>query len=224
MLYKDLLQQHEKKEDDYVVLDDTLKDDVPAIPHDVQQPQQQIPHTPVNVRQKTRQIRPPKRFSPSLYSILLTDAGEPESYDEVVQVDTKIQWESAMKDEMDSLLQNKTQDLCRLPIGKRALQNKWIYRLKEQEGGKKIFKARLVVKGFAQKQGINFDEIFSPVVKMTSIRTILSIVATEDLHLEQLDVKTSFLHGDLDEEIYMAQPQGFAVKGKENLVCKLKKS
>ena len=78
MLYKDLLQQHEKKEDDYVVLDDTPKDDVPTIPHDVQQQRQKI------------QIRPPEKISSSLYSILLTDASELECYDEVVQVDTKI--------------------------------------------------------------------------------------------------------------------------------------
>ena len=78
--------------------------------------------------------------------------------------------------------------------------------MKEEDGGKKWFKARLVVKGFAHKQGIDFDEILSPVAKMTSICTILSIMAIEDLHLEQLDVKTTFLHGDLDEEIYMAQP------------------
>ena len=84
MLYKDLLQQHEKKEDDYVVLDDTPNIDVPIIPHDLQQLQEQIPHTPINVRQSTRLSRPPERFSPSLYSILLTDAGEPECYDEVV--------------------------------------------------------------------------------------------------------------------------------------------
>jgi len=63
-----------------------------------------------------------------------------------------------------------------------------------------------VVKGFAQKKGIDFDEIFSPVVKMTSIRTILSLVVVQDLHLEQLDVNTTFLHGDLQEEIYMQQP------------------
>ena len=68
------------------------------------------------------------------------------------------------------------------------------------------FKVKLVVKGFAQKKNIDFDEIFSHVVKMTSICTILSLVATEDMHLEQLDVKIAFLHGDLDEEIYMAQP------------------
>ena len=84
VLYKDLLQQHEKKEDDYVVLDDTPKDDVPTFPHDLQQPQQQILHTPVNVRWSTRLSRPLEIFSPSLYSILLTDVGEPKCYDESV--------------------------------------------------------------------------------------------------------------------------------------------
>ena len=66
--------------------------------------------------------------------------------------------------------------------------------------------------GFAQKKGIDFDEIFSPIVKMTLIRTILSLLAVEDLHLEQLDVKTTFLHGDFEEDIYMQQPQGYEVK------------
>jgi hypothetical protein len=102
------------------------------------------------------------------------------------------------------------------------LQNKWVYMLKEEDGGKNQYKARLVVNGFAQKKDIYFDEIFSPVVKMNSIRTILSLVVVEYLHLEQLDVKTNFLHGDLDEEIYMQQPQGYEVKGTENLVCRLK--
>ena len=77
---------------------------------------------------------------------------------------------------------------------------------------------------FSQKKVIDFDEIFSSIVKMTSIRAILSIFATKNLFLEQLDVKTDFLHGDLEEEIYMHQPQGFEVKGKEGYVCKLEKS
>ena len=88
-----------------------------------------------------------------------------------------------MKDEMDSLLKNKTWDLYKFLVGKKELLNKWVYKLKEEDGGKKWFKARLVVKGFTQTKGIDFDEIFSPIVKMTSIRTILSIVATEDLYL-----------------------------------------
>ena len=81
-----------------------------------------------------------------------------------------------------------------------------------------------MVKGFQQKKGVDFDEIFALVVKRTSIQTVLSIAARMDIKVEQLDVKTTFLHGDLEEEIYMQQPEGFIKKGKENLVCLLKKS
>jgi hypothetical protein len=108
-----------------------------------------------------------------------------------------------MKEEMDSLVNKQTWDLVQLHARKRALQNKWVYKLKEEDGGKNRYKTRLVVKGFAQKKGIDFDEIFSPIVKMTSIRTILSLAAVEDFHLEQLDVNFFFLYGDLEEEIYM---------------------
>ena len=80
-----------------------------------------------------------------------------------------------------------------------------------------------MVKGFGQKQGIDFDEIFLPIVKMCSIQIILRLAASMNLKLEQLDVKTALLHGDLDEEIFMEQPKGFKVEGKENMVCKLKK-
>ena len=86
------------------------------------------------------------------------------------------------------------------------------------------YKARLVAKGFAQRKGKEYDEIFAPVVRHTSIRILLALVAIYDLELEQLDVKTAFLHGDLDEDIYMEQPEGFVVEGKSELVCKLKKS
>ena len=132
----------------------------------------------------------------------MTDSGEPECYEEAMQVETRKKWEQGMDEEMDSLARNQTWDLVKLLAGKRVLQNKWVYKLKEEDGGKKRYKARLVVKGFAQNKGIEFDEIFSSVAKINSIRTILSLVAVEDLHLEQLDVKIAFLHGDLEEEIY----------------------
>jgi ATP-binding cassette subfamily B (MDR/TAP) protein 1 len=80
------------------------------------------------------------------------------------------------------------------------------------------------VKGYAQKEGINFNEIFSPVIRLTTIKVILAMCVIFDLHLEQLDVKTAFLHGKLEEEIYMLQPEGFAETDKENLVCRLNKS
>ncbi|KAJ4720887.1 Retrovirus-related Pol polyprotein from transposon TNT 1-94 [Melia azedarach] len=86
------------------------------------------------------------------------------------------------------------------------------------------YKARVVARGFTQREGVDYNEIFSPVVRHTSIRVLLAIVAHQDLELEQLDVKTAFLHGELEEEIYMTQPDGFQVPGKEDYVCKLKKS
>eukprot|EP00253_Pinus_taeda_P023081 PITA_23081 len=215
VLYKNQLQEkkQEKENKEYAVLDEiTEKVKVPENNNN-QQPQQQqpsqlqqAPQTPESgVRRSTRISRPPERYSPSLYYLLLTDSVEPECYEEEMQVESRKKWEVAMEEEMDSLMHNQTWDLVRLPAGKTTLKNKWVYSLKEEDGGKQRYKARLVVKGFAQKKGIDFDEIFSPVVKMTSIRTILSLVAVEDLHLEQLDVKTTFLHGDLEEEIYMQQ-------------------
>ncbi|KAL5759613.1 hypothetical protein ACOSQ2_018451 [Xanthoceras sorbifolium] len=129
-----------------------------------------------------------------------------------------------MRDEMDSLMSNQTWELAELPPGKKALHNKWVFRIKEEHNRNKRYKVRMVVKGFQQKEGIDYNEIFSPVVKLTTIRLVLKIVAAENLHLEQLDVKTAFLHIDLEEEIYIRQPEGFKEAGKENLVCRLKKS
>ncbi|RVX15044.1 Retrovirus-related Pol polyprotein from transposon TNT 1-94 [Vitis vinifera] len=123
---------------------------------------------------------------------------------------------------LDELTENM--ELTELPVGKKALHNKWVYRIKNEHDGSKRYKARLVVKGFQQKEGIDYTEIFSPVVKMSTIRLVLGMVAAENLHLEQLDVKTAFLHGDLEEDLYMIQPEGFIVQGQKNLVCKLRKS
>ena len=93
------------------------------------------------------------------------------------------------------------------------MHNKWIYRIKNEHDDSKCYKAKLVVNGFQQKEGIDYIEIFSPVVKMSTIRLVLGMVAAENLHLEQLDVKTVFLYGDLEEDLYMIQPKGFTVQG-----------
>ena len=105
----------------------------------------------------------------------------------------------------------------------KALKNKWVFKLKKDN--KKIlkYKARLVVKGFNQEQDSNFDVIFSPIVKICSIRVILGSTTSINLELEQLNVKTVFLHGNLDEEIFIEQPKGFKVKNNEGMVYKLKK-
>ncbi|GJZ23122.1 retrovirus-related pol polyprotein from transposon TNT 1-94 [Tanacetum coccineum] len=116
--------------------------------------------------------------------------------------------------------------LTNLPDGKKAIGCKWVYAKKEGFPGQDDvrYKARLVAKGYAQKEGIDYNEVFSPVVKHSSIRILLALVAQLDLELVQMDVKTAFLHGDLEEEIYMVQAEGFKVTGKEHEVCKLPKS
>ena len=188
------------------------------------------PELPVDVpafvplRRSSRDRQPSTRYSAGEY-VLLTDGGEPEYYKEAMEHKNKREWFEAMQDEMNSLYENNTFELVKLPKGKRALKNKWVYKLKtEEHTSRPRYKARLVVKGFSQREGIDFDEIFSPVVKMSSIRVILGLAASLDLEVEQMDVKTAFLHGDLDKEIYMEQPEGFQVKGKEDYVCKLHKS
>ena len=212
-------------EDDGVDLEEHSSDEEEV--HDVEVHEQGEHPTPqvedTQVRRSTREHKPSTRY-PSSEFILLTEDGEPENYQEVLSLEEKDLWLDAMKEEMESSQKNETYELVEPPKGKKVLKNRWVF--KNKKDGEKIVKrkARLVVKGSNQKKGIDFDEIFSPVVKMTSIRTVLGLAASLDLELEQLDVKTTFLHGDLHEEIYMEQPEGFEEKGKEKFVCKLKKS
>ncbi|KAH9688516.1 hypothetical protein KPL70_015148 [Citrus sinensis] len=160
------------------------------------------------------------------YALPIVDDDIPSTYSEVVSNPESIQWKKAMNEEMQSLQKNETWELVTLPQEKKAIGCKWVYAKKERFPRKNEirYKARLVANGYAQKEGMDYNEVFSPVVKHSSIRILLIIVVQFDLELVQLDVKTVFLHGDLEEEIYMTQPDGFKVAGKENWVCKLTKS
>ena len=115
--------------------------------------------------------------------------------------------------------------MVELPPGRKAITCKWVFKVKHDENGKiDRFKGRLVAKGFLQNYGIEFDETFSPVVRFTSIRALLAFAVSRNMFIHQMDVVTAFLNGTLDEDIYMEQPEGYVVPGKENLVCHLKKS
>lgn len=114
---------------------------------------------------------------------MLTNYGEPETYEEARAHNDSDRWMKAMESEMDSLLKNDTYELVELPKGIKALKNKWVFKLKRDDNMTR-YKARLVVKCFGQKKEVDFDEIFSPVVKMTSIRVILGMAASIDLELE----------------------------------------
>ena len=122
---------------------------------------EEAPTTSIEVLRRSSIIpKPPQRYSPTLHYILLTNRSEPESYDKAMEDRVLVKWKLAMKDEMDSLMSNQKWRLIELPKGKKALHNKWVYRIKEENDSSKRYKARLVVKGFQQKDGIDYNEIF----------------------------------------------------------------
>ena len=135
-------------------------------------------------------------------------------------------WNASMGEEKDSLDKNDTWDVVDRPPRQGVIGCKWIYKYKEGIPGIEDprYKSRLLGKGYTQIEGVDFNEIFALVVKHVSIRIILSYVVNFDAELEQMDVKTAFLHGNLDETIYMEQPEGYIKKGDEGKVCLLKKS
>lgn len=178
----------------------------------------------VQLKRSNRQRQPSIRYNFDEY-VTLTDEGKSECFQEAMESDENKKWMDAMHEEMKSLHDSHTYGLVKLPKGKRALETRWIYRVKHESNSKTPrYKVILVVKGFRQRKGVDFNYIFSPVVNMSSIRTMSSLAATLDLEVEQMYVKTTFIHGDLEEEIYMKQPNGFQVKYKEDHVCRLRNS
>ena len=122
-------------------------------------------------------------------------------------------------------MENQTWNLVKLPKGRNFVGGKWVFRVKYDGNGElKCFKGRLVAQGFSQKYGIDYEEIFASVAHLSSIRTLIAFAAEKRLQVHQMDVVSAFLNGELTEEIYMKQPLGYVQTGKEELVCKLRKS
>nr|GEZ39199.1 retrotransposon protein, putative, Ty1-copia subclass [Tanacetum cinerariifolium] len=134
-------------------------------------------------------------------------------------------WKEAINDETDSILGNQTWKLAELPKGVKPIGSKWVFKKKlNPDGSISAFKARLVTKGYIQREGLNYFDTYAPVTRISSIKTLIAISAIKDLYIHQMDVKTAFLNGYLHEEVYMEQPEGFVIQGKENKVCRLVKS
>jgi len=147
---------------------------------------------------------------------------EPNSYR---QAALHPEWMSAMQCEFDALCTNRTWTLFPRPLHQKVVRNKWVFKVKQkQDGSVDRYKARLVAKGFDQTCGVDYYETFSPVVKPVSIRIILALAVHFDWHIRQLDVSNAFLHGVLDEEVYMDQPPGFIDSEHPDYVCRLHKS
>ena len=147
---------------------------------------------------------------------------DPTTYEEAAR---KGEWCKAMEEEIQAIEKNKTWELMELPKGKNVIGLKWVFKTKfGPDGSVQKFKARLVAKGYAQEYGVDYEETFSPVARFETVRLLLALAAQLKRNVYQFDVKSAFLNGELIEEVYVEQPRGFEVKGKEDCVYKLTKA
>lgn len=150
---------------------------------------------------------------------------EPNSFADAMTRDDGQLWLEAMTMEMSSLQVNDVWDLVELPKERKLVGSKWVFKMKRDvDGNIDRYKARLVARGFTQRFGEDYDQTFSPVVRFESFRMLMALAAKHDLQLHQMDVTTAFLHGVLEEDVFMKQPEGFVKEGDEKLVCRLKRS
>src|SRR5882762_8478461 len=158
-----------------------------------------------------------------LGAVLLPE--EPATYREAIASPASTKWEEAMINKMESLKHNGIWEIMNLPPGHKVVQCKWVYRLKFNAAGEPYcYKAQLVAKGLTQVYGLDYEETFSPVACLDTMRTLLALATLEDWEIHQVDVKSAFLKGDLDEEIYIQQPEGFKMVSQEKKVCHLLKA
>lgn len=150
------------------------------------------------------------RYKESVANALSIGGGDPIAYKEAINFNNGSMWIAVMEEKLKSLHKNKTWDLVELPKDKSAIGCKWVFQRKEalSEKDEENFKAQLLAKGHAQREGEGYNKTFSPVVKHTSIQVLLAIVVLKNHESEELNVKTTFLHGDLEEQIYMHQLEG----------------
>ena len=177
---------------------------------------------PKRISSRSNKGIPPTRYSANV----LTINKDPSNFNEAISIkEEKPYWIKAMQEEMDSILLNDTWTLVDLPPGRKVVGCKWVFKKKLNENGDvERFKARIVAQGFSQKYGVDYDAVFAPVVRQTTFRILLSVAGKEHLHVYHFDVMTAFLNGDLEETIYMRQPEGFVSKESPSKVCLLKKS
>ncbi|KAK1618809.1 hypothetical protein QYE76_024326, partial [Lolium multiflorum] len=182
--------------------------------------------TATEPRRSTRDRATPDWYDPCLNVMIVDNNDEdPATYEEAMMSPDSNKWQEAMKSEMGSMYDNKVWTLVDLPDSRKAVENKWIFKRKtDADGNITVYKARLVAKGFRQIQGVDYDETFSPVAKLKSVRILLAIAAFFDYEIWQMDVKTAFLNGDIEEELYMVQPKGFVDPKNADKVCKLQRS
>ena len=147
----------------------------------------------------------------------------PKTYSQAVKSENSSEWMEAMEKEMESMKNNKVYTVVQLPEGKKVVGSRWVYNIKDNPSGQETYKARFVAKGYSQQEGEDYKDTYSPTAKMTTVRLLLQVSVENNLTVHQLDVRTAYLNADIDCEVFIKQPEGFEVGGK-NQVWKLRKS
>ena len=130
-----------------------------------------------------------------------------------------------MQEEFDALMDNETWSLFELPAGRKAIKCKWVFETKHDSDGRLVrHKARLVIKGYSQRKGVDYEETYAPVVRYSSFRYLFALAVKHNLNVDQMDAITAFLQGELEEDIYMEQPPCFIDLKEKSKVCKLNKA
>ena len=137
----------------------------------------------------------------------------------------KKEWKDSMIEEYQSIMKNDVWDVFPRPEGKSVVTSKWIYKIKHAaDDSIEKYKARFVARGFSQKEGTDYEETFASVARYSSIRSVLALATVMKWKIHQMDVKTAFLNGVVEEEVYVEQPLGFETHDRESHVCILKKA
>ena len=208
-------------------LDNQSQESIPAIDHSIEDPLSSNIPSSVGPRRSTRIRKNPGEWW-NTTALLTSSADVPLSFSTATKGEDSKHWLPAIQSEIESIRKNNTWVLVPRTEAQNILTSKWVFRRKDaiDENGLPYFKykARVVTRGFQQKEGVDYAETFAPVVKFTTLRIFFALVASLDLHCHQMDVKTAFLNGDIDQDVYMEQPQGFKDPKLDNHVCKLKKA
>lgn len=185
----------------------------------------QAPELPRYPQRQNRGIPPARYGDYELYQATEQRSethNEPKSYKEAMKGEDRNEWLQAMEQELSMINEKGTWELVDLPIGRKAVGSKWVFKLKSEDNGKNIRrKARLVAQGFTQQHGVDYEEVFAPVTRGTTMKMLLSLASKRKYDVKHFDITSAFLNGKLEEEIFMKQPPGFC---QNDQVYRLKKS
>ncbi len=186
-----------------------------------------LPYVEPDIVRRSERPRKPTNFKDYVTYIIEDNTpmdNDPITMSEALSRPDGQKWKEAMVEEIESLKENEAWKLMDLPDGENVVDCKWVYKIKRDSDNNVSYRARLVARGFTQREGVDYSETFAPVVRHSTLRLLIALTIELGLKITHLDVKAAFLNGYLEENVYMRQPEGFVTKGFENKVCKLNRA